>query len=76
MQYKYKSYAFGVSISDPPSKHFDDEVKGDIDRINTFVGKLDLVMQEVYRMIKTIKGGAPPSKDELKKFLQSIKNLF
>lgn len=76
MQYKYKSYAFGVSISDPPSKHFDDEVKGDIDRVNTFVGRMDLVLQEVYRVIKKIKDGKPPGKDDLKKILKLIKNLF
>lgn len=30
---KYKSYAFGVAVSDPPRKTFDDQVKKDADEV-------------------------------------------
>ncbi len=38
---KYSSYAFGVSISDPPDKAFDDKVKEDAAKVKEVLDELE-----------------------------------
>ncbi len=77
MQDKYKSYAFGVSISDPPSKQFDDTVKEDADKVKEVLNILGEIRALVSHMIlPDILHGKMPSTDSIKQFASLVKSLF
>jgi Flp pilus assembly pilin Flp len=77
MQDKYKSYAFSVSISDPPSKQFDDKVKHDADEVKHVIDILkDLEKLVTDSIIPDILHGKIPSEDSVKEFLHLLKSLF
>ena len=77
MQDKYKSYAFGVSISDPPSKQFDDEVKQDADKVKEVLDTLDEIGELISHIVlPDILHGKMPSTDSIKKFASLVKSLF
>lgn len=77
MQEKYKSYAFGVSISDPPSKQFDDEVKQDADKVEEVLNTLSKLERLIAdTIIPDITHGKMPSTDSIKDFADLIKSLF
>lgn len=73
---KYQSYAFGVSISDPPSSAFDKEVNDDAKKIKEIT---DIIKD----LIDFVTGADPHAGDEGKKpvtedleeFERRIKNL-
>jgi hypothetical protein len=73
---KYKSYAFAVSISDPPSSSFDKEV-------NEGAGKVAEIMDVIDNLMEYVEDADPdagdagdnPVTDELEKFERIIKNL-
>jgi len=77
MQDKYKSYAFGVSISDPPSKQFDDEVKEDADKVKDVLDTLKEIKELIsHIIIPDILHGQMPSTDSIKEFTSLLKSLF
>jgi hypothetical protein len=77
MQDKYKSYAFGVSISDPPSKKFDDEVKQDTDKVKEVLSILKEIGELISHIIlPDILHGKMPSMDSIKEFASLVKSLF
>ncbi len=77
MQDKYSSYAFAVSISDPPSKAFDDEIKKDTGKVGHFLKTLKdigkVLKQDIFG---SLIHGKMPSKDALKTLLKLVKGLF
>lgn len=77
MQDKYKSYAFGVSIADPPSKAFDDEVKKDAEKVKEVLDTLGELEELItHAIIPDILHGKMPSKDSVKEFVNLLKSLF
>jgi hypothetical protein len=70
MQDKYKSYAFSVAISDPPSKQFDDEVHHTADIIEEIE---DLLFKTIF---PDLAKGKMPSIADVKKFFDLAKSLF
>ena len=74
---KYHSYCFGVAISDPPRKAFDDTVQKDADKVAHFFDTLeeieDLIGNSIFPDIG--KGKLPAWKD-VKQFGDLIKSLF
>ena len=77
MQEKYKSYAFGVSISDPPSKQFDDEVKQDADKVKEVLNTLSKIERLISdTIVPDIVHGKMPSTDSIKEFAELLKSLF
>jgi len=77
MQNKYRSYWFGVAVSDPPRKAFDDTINKDADRvhevIDAFKKLADFVSNTIIPDILHMK---LPDQEELEKFIDLIKNLF
>jgi hypothetical protein len=74
LENKYHSYSFGVAVSDPPRKAFDDAVNEDYEKIRKVLDPLD----ELKRLINDIiipdfKKGELPSWDNVKKFGELIK---
>jgi hypothetical protein len=77
MQDKYNSYAFAVSVSDPPSKKFDDEVKKDINRISHIINSIKQIGHIIgTQIIPDIFHGEMPSTDSINDLLKLIKNMF
>jgi len=77
MQNKYKSYCFGVAISDPPRKAFDDAINKDaneIHKIITFFQKLEHFITNV--VVPDIINLRLPDQKEIQEFLDTIKDLF
>lgn len=70
MRDKYKSYAFSVAISDPPSKQFDDKVHHTADIIEQIE---DLLSNTIF---PDIAKGKMPSLTDIKKFFDLAKRLF
>ena len=77
MQDKYSSYAFAVSISDPPSKTFDDNVKKDTGKVGHFLKTLkdigEVLKQDIFG---SLIHGKMPDKNALKTLLKLVKGLF
>ncbi len=73
---KYKSYAFGVSISDPPSSSFDKEVNDGAQKIADIMKIIDDLLQFVEGADPDAGGaGDNPATEELDEFERIIKNL-
>lgn len=77
MANKYHSYAFGVAISDPPRKAFDDAVGKDADKVERFFETLeeieDLISDSIF---PDLSDGKLPSWEDVQKFGELIKRLF
>lgn len=80
---KYESYAFGISISDPPSKAFDDAVKQDAAKIQKALHELEDVADYIkdHPLPETIQSGDLPSTFDtvikgFKDLVQDLKNLL
>lgn len=77
MQNKYHSYSFGIAISDPPRKAFDDSVQKDAEKVghifNIFHEIEDLFSDSIF---PDLSEGKLPSWDDIKKFGGKIKELF
>jgi len=80
MKNKYHSYSFGVAISDPPRKAFDDALTKDANKILSIFD----VLKEIEDDIENVNLPDPddlklPSWDNIKKFgdetIEKIKNL-
>jgi len=71
MQNKYKSYSFGVAISDPPRKKFDDDV-------NVITGKIKQVLDFIKDIIFPPGTGLfhMPTWKDLKDILNKILHVF
>lgn len=77
MRNKYQSYAFGVSISDPPSKAFDDKVSKDADEVKHILETLKQVENLFsHTIIPDIKHGKMPSTKSITEFRDQLKKLF
>ncbi len=75
MQNKYHSYSFGIAVSDPPRKAFDDAVDKDFEKVNKAVDSLEEIKRLINgTIIPDIKKGELPSWDNVKKFGELIKN--
>lgn len=73
MHDKFQSYAFGISISDPPSKAFDDEVH----KVSEVLGEIEKIFSELWDMIKDLTlHGKVPSLSDIKKVVSDILNLI
>lgn len=76
MANKYHSYAFGVAISDPPRKAFDDKVKKDTDTIlkifDVFDEIKDLLESSIDKVIEEIKDFKMPSFDDIEKLFKKV----
>ncbi len=80
---KYSSYSFGVSISDPPSKAFDDKVKHDAAEVKEVIHELEEVAGYLkdHPLPETIKPGDLPSAFQgiikgFKELVQDLKDLL
>lgn len=77
MANKYHSYRFGIAISDPPRKAFDDTIKKDAGKVEHFfdtLGKIeDLIGDTIF---PDLSQGKLPSWKDVKKFGKLIKGLF
>ena len=70
MRDKYKSYAFSIAISDPPSKQFDDTVHHTADTIEQIEELLsDTIFPDIAQ-------GKMPAITDIKKFFDLVKSLF
>jgi ABC-type lipoprotein release transport system permease subunit len=77
MQNKYKSYCFGVAISDPPRKAFDDAINQDADKVQEVLNAFDELADFMKNVIvPDIVNLRLPSEKELDDFLQLLKKLF
>lgn len=77
MQDKYNSYEFAVSISDPPSKQFDDEVEQDADKVKDIMHTLKKIKHLIgHSIIPDITHGKIPSMDSIKEFGKLVESLF
>ncbi|WP_457577933.1 hypothetical protein [Desulfomarina sp.] len=77
MHDKYNSYAFAVSISDPPSKKFDDEVKKDINKVSHIINSIKQIGHIIgTQIIPDIFHGQMPSSDSIKDLMELIKKMF
>lgn len=73
---KYKSYAFSVAISDPPSSSFDKEVNDGAQEIADIVHLIKEIMQFIEGSDPDAGGaGDNPATEELEEFENIIKNL-
>lgn len=76
MTNKYHSYAFGVAISDPPRKAFDDKVEKDTDRILKIFEVIDdiedLIEGSIDKVIEEMKDIKMPSFDDIKKMFKEM----
>lgn len=76
MQDKYKSYAFGVSISDPPSKQFDDKVH----KVADIIKQIEDLIEKIGAIFTDIFSGKLPSVKDFKSVFNDlwelIKTLF
>ncbi len=52
MKNKYKSYCFGVAISDPPSEAFDKKVDNDAKMIKKFLDKIKDILDSAEDLIE------------------------
>lgn len=76
MANKYKSYAFGVSISEPPSKGFDDKEQKVADIVHIVREVLDATGDLFNDLFGFSKGGAMPSIKAVEKFVGKLKSIF
>lgn len=77
MTNKYHSYAFGVAVSDPPRKAFDDTVKRDADKVTHFFETLEKIEDLIGNSIfPDLKQGKLPDWKDVQKFGDLIKSLF
>lgn len=76
MANKYKSYAFGIAISEPPSKSFDDKVEKTASVIHTIRQVFDAIGNLIDDLLGISKGPAMPATDAIKKFIDTLKNIF
>lgn len=77
MQDKYKSYAFGVAISDPPRKAFDDTVQKDADKVKEVLDTLKDLGQFIENLtLDFFTKGKLPSKQDIDNFYNLLKKLF
>lgn len=74
MQNKYHSYSFGIAISDPPRKAFDDSVRKDAGKIERIFKIFDEI-ENLFRdsIFPDLSEGKLPSWDDIKKFADKIK---
>ncbi len=73
---KYKSYAFGVSISDPPSSSFDKEVNDSAQEVADIMHIIDDLLEFIEGADPDAGGaGDNPVTEELEEFERIIKNL-
>lgn len=72
---KYKSYCFGVAISDPPTKDFDDKEKKAGDALKVIHKIFNALEQLVDDLFFPTPGGAMPAIDAVKKFIHALKNI-
>ena len=70
---KYKSYAFGVAISDPPSKAFDDEVKDKTDRVKTVIDSLKNIIDIISDFFS---GDIDPGTDPGTEIIEQFKHII
>ncbi len=74
MKNKYHSYSFGIAVSDPPRKAFDDEISKDLEKVNKAVDSLDEIKRLIDdTILPDIKKGELPSWNNVKKFGELIK---
>ena len=77
MQDKYKSYAFGIAISDPPRKAFDDTVQKDADKVKEVLDILSDLGQLIENLsLDFFTKGKLPSKQDIDNFYNLLKKLF
>lgn len=75
-QNKYKSYAFAVSVSDPPSAAFDQEVHDDANKIKNILSSLKDIVDTVEDLLSgDIQPGTDPGTEILEDFKRIIDNL-
>ena len=77
MQDKYKSYAFGIAISDPPRKAFDDTVQKDADKVKEVLDTLKDLGKFIENLtLDFFTKGKLPSKQDIDNFYKLLKKLF
>jgi len=77
MKNKYRSYCFGVAISDPPRKAFDDAINKDADKVQEVIDAIKNIGEFIGNVIvPDILHGRLPDQEEIEKFLDMIKDLF
>lgn len=76
MKNKYHSYAFGVAISDPPRKAFDDTVENNTDKITRIFDMIneieELIEGSIDELIDEMKDIRMPSFDDIKKLFKKV----
>ena len=74
MQNKYHSYSFGIAISDPPRKAFDDSVQKDADKVEKIFKIFDEI-EDLFNntVFPDLSEGKLPSWNDIKKFGDKIK---
>lgn len=76
MANKYHSYAFGIAISDPPRKAFDDTIEKDMDRITKIFDVIDeiedLIEGSIEKIIEEMTDIKMPSFDDIEKLFKKI----
>lgn len=70
---KYKSYAFGVSISDPPSKSFDDTVKKTADKIKNIIDSIKNIIDIIAQVLD---GKIDPGREPGTEILEQFKHII
>ncbi len=73
---KYKSYCFGVAISDPPTKAFDDKEKAASDALREVKEVFNAIEQLIKDLFFPEPDGSMPAIDAVKKFINTLKNIF
>ena len=77
MKNKYQSYYFGVAISDPPRKAFDDAVNQDADKVSRIIKDIQKIGEFIEDVIiPDILKPKLPSQSEIEQFLELLKSLF
>lgn len=76
MANKYKSYAFGVAISEPPSKEFDDKEQKVTEVVHIVREILDATGDLVKDILGISKGGPIPPIKAVEKFVETLKSIF
>lgn len=74
MHNKYHSYSFGIAISDPPRKAFDDTVQKDASKVYNIFKIFDEI-EDLFTdsVFPDLSEGKLPSWDDIKKFGEKIK---
>jgi len=76
MSNKFKSYAFGVAISDPPTKEFDDSVQ----KVEDIIHKIERSLGAIGDLIKDLFGlshhAKLPPVEAVEKLVDTLKQIF